>query len=181
MHLSGPAEVKPEPDWQQLIRNIKDKYEGNYADRLVIGARVQWYSDQQDWANCAKWFIVQINKDSLNEYDAQQDLLLNYLNWSVIFKWSIDKDQIDAGIKCMEGVIQRIVQRGRTPCNYMDTYANLLYKADRKEEGIQWEEKAWMAAIEWKLPQVKIESFLGTLNKMRNGQPTWPHYISKSD
>jgi tetratricopeptide (TPR) repeat protein len=52
-----------------------------------------------------------------------------------------------------------------------DTYANLLYKIGRKNEAIDWEEKA-----------VKLsnndKTILDTLEKMKNNQKTWPEAVN---
>ncbi len=42
------------------------------------------------------------------------------------------------GLKWMDGVLRRNPDQP----NHMDTYANLLYKAGRKKEAMQWQERA---------------------------------------
>jgi hypothetical protein len=49
---------------------------------------------------------------------------------------------------------------------YLDTYAQILYKLDRREEAIQWQTKAVEAQ---KITGGKSESFEATLEKMKDG------------
>jgi hypothetical protein len=51
--------------------------------------------------------------------------------------------------------------------DYIDTYANILYKLGRKELAIQWEEIAGKLAGLYKPIQTCLE-------KMKKGEPTWP-------
>jgi tetratricopeptide (TPR) repeat protein len=51
--------------------------------------------------------------------------------------------------------------------NYLDTYANLLYKLGRTEEALRYEEKAFALA-----PNDK--DITDNLSKMKKGEPTWP-------
>lgn len=175
MHWSGPAEVRPEPNWQQLVAKVVTKYPHINAERLVILARVQWYSDQQDWVKCAKLFAVLMNGNSFDNNNDQQDLFFNSICWGAIFQHSDDKTEINAAIGCMEGVIERVDRRGDAPFCFLDTYANLLFKVGRKKEAIQEEEKALNATIEWKEPEGYIQEYRTTLENMKE------KYVSNSN
>jgi hypothetical protein len=49
----------------------------------------------------------------------------------------------------------------------IDTYANLLYKAGKRDQAIKWEKKAVKMSNEDK-------EFVNTLRKMERGEKTWP-------
>jgi hypothetical protein len=82
----------------------------------------------------------------------------------------------------MEGV----VRRGEKATNeyveywqmYIDTYANLLYKAGRSEEAIKWEEFAILKLKETVKSKSKVErltkEYEGCLDKMKKGETIWP-------
>jgi hypothetical protein len=50
---------------------------------------------------------------------------------------------------------------------FMDTYANLLYKIGKKEDAVAWEQKAINLSTDKKVYQE-------SLDKMNNGEKTWP-------
>jgi Tfp pilus assembly protein PilF len=57
------------------------------------------------------------------------------------------------------------LEKQPTQGEFLDTYANLLYKLGRKEEALQWQEKAAATGA------------FGTkenYEKMKKGDPTWP-------
>jgi hypothetical protein len=59
----------------------------------------------------------------------------------------------------------------------MDTYACLLYKSGKKEEGIKWEEKALATALgkpKEKVYSGDIELFEGVIKRMKNGEKLPP-------
>jgi predicted Zn-dependent protease len=51
---------------------------------------------------------------------------------------------------------------------YLDTYANLLYKAGKKNEAIAWQQKAVEAS-----PENERPGYQSTLDKMKKGEKTW--------
>jgi len=51
---------------------------------------------------------------------------------------------------------------------FIDTYANLLYKMGRKEEAIQWQEKAIALVSE-----AEKKDYEATRDKMKRGEKTW--------
>jgi thioredoxin-related protein len=184
MKSSAGSPKQPEPDWGQLIKKIQDKYPGDYGERLIAVAKVDWFSDQHDWGNCAKAFTDYILKYPAISDDESQNMFINSICDGTIFKWSIDKEQIDAAIEYLGNMIEnRLKKKNDKPVNlfFIDTYANLLYKADRGDDAINWEEKAKKLGIETGLPNGYMDEILSRLGKMKNGEPTWPHYISKDN
>ncbi len=76
----------------------------------------------------------------------------------------------------MEGVVRRRPYEQPD----IDTYANLLYKAGRKEEAILWEEKAVRVAKKRDDESGAI-MYQKVIAKMENGEPTWLVLDEKKD
>jgi thioredoxin-related protein len=177
-----------EPDWRGIMKTITDKYDSSYAEENILKARAVWYGQHHDQANQLKYFTIYINKYSSNldangeECAGFMDCDLNTGCW-MVFKYSVDKDQIDASIKCMKGVLERFRNRGTgyVPGGFIDTYANLLYKAGRTNEAIEQEEYVLKYLINAKATENDLKEYKSTLERMKQGKPTWPHYISKDD
>jgi hypothetical protein len=64
-----------------------------------------------------------------------------------------------------------VVKNKPVDCNYLDTYANLLYKAGKVEEAVAWECKAADTA-EGIYIGLK-ETYKKTAQQMKRGEPTW--------
>jgi tetratricopeptide (TPR) repeat protein len=167
---------------------ISNKYDSSYAEENILKARARWYNDHSDRGNQCKYFTLLIQKYSSN-MDANNgdeclnnfmDCDLNLYCWTV-FKYSVEKGEIDAAIKCMNGAIKRYKMRGSVPEGFTDTYANLLYKAGRLNEAIAAEEEEISNLEKLKADEAAIKGFRETLDKMKQGKPTWPHYIDKTD
>lgn len=166
--------------WDSILNVIRVKY-GNYIaeklDRDVKSRLYQFFAEKKDkyWQQYIKYYIEMIEKDG---YDttlppSQMHFLdvvtINNFVFSAIFYHSSDTAQMKTGLKWMEGVIRR----NPTHANNIDTYANLLYKMGRKEEAIQWEEKALQFATNDKEQQYVIPSLKDNLSKMEKEIPTW--------
>jgi len=169
------------PDWLQYVRNVTSKYNADFANRTVLRAEVKWYMDHHDYAECARYFTVLVNNYSMNNYTENLDGWLNSTVWHAVFQRSVDKEQIDAAIECMQDLVERQTARGKYAGFFIDTYANLLYKAGRLNEAMEKEEEAIRRAIEVKASEDLIDEFRDTLNRMREGKPTWPRYIDKKN
>lgn len=170
-----------EPDWNELKTKIAAIYGAGYVEHNILIAKIKWNEKNHDWADTAKYFTLLAKQYDFAHNDRQNDLMLNSIIWNSIFKRSADKEQIDIAIKCMEALIDRVNKRKGPPFVYIDTYANLLYKADRASEAIQQEEIGWKKTIEWKQHESGTGAYLEIIEKMKQGQPTWPHYIDKDD
>lgn len=89
---------------------------------------------------------------------------VNMIAW-IAFENVNDRDVLSDAIKWMEPVIKD------HPNNYagIDTYANLLYKAGRKDEAISWQKKAVSL-----VPSAQSGVYKQALDKMEKGLKTWP-------
>jgi hypothetical protein len=170
-----------------IAKPIIEKYDSSYAEENILKARIRWYDSHADHGNQCKYFTLLLQKysanmDANNGYECANfmDCDLNGQCW-MLFKYSVDKDQIDAAIKCMNGVIRRYKVAGYVPDGFIDTYANLLYKAGRSEEAINAEEEEIDDMIKRKATESDLKEFRETLKRMKESKPTWPHYIDKDD
>jgi thioredoxin-related protein len=169
------------PDWVSLIKRITEKYNDEFANRTVLRSETKWLQSHHNWGECAEYFTVLVNNYLMDNYTEELDLWVNGLVWDAIFKRSVDKDQIDAAIECMRGVVERQKKWRYYACATLDTYANLLYKAGNVKEAILTEEAIIQRLIELKTQQSFIDTYQETLNKMKTGKPTWPRYIDRKD
>jgi thioredoxin-related protein len=170
-----------QPDWDSIGKTIANIYGVGYVERNILLGKMKWYEKNHEWGDTARAFTLFAKQYGFANNDWKNDLMLNSVIWNAIFKRSADKEQIDVAINCMNLIINRINERKIAPFVFLDTYANLLYKAGRVSEAIQQEELGWQKTVEWKQPEGFIKEYLTTIEKMKKGQPTWPHYIDKDD
>lgn len=148
--LTGPGAT---PDWDEIQEKITPY--GATGEEIYLRAKTIHYLNQQQWqdfASAAEDYVTRYGKyikpDELNQYAwtafqrlADTEWLQKAVQWS---KLSLTTMQRPA---------------------YMNTCANLLYKAGKKEEAIAMEQKAVTASGN--------EDYKNTLQKMKTGQPTW--------
>ena len=80
----------------------------------------------------------------LKEYESKLDPIdLNNSAWD-IFQYSSSTEDLEYALSLSE----RSMGSQKNNPTFMDTYANLLYKVGRKQEALQWEEKALQIEIE---------------------------------
>ncbi|MEP7372285.1 MAG: thioredoxin family protein [Chitinophagaceae bacterium] len=145
------------PDWSKLYDLIKRKFNEPYATMSVHLAKIAWFSDKQDWSNYVKEivaFMTQVDTSLQNSWH------LNQYAWEV-FQYSENRDELLKALSWSE----RAIMHAPT-ANWMDTYANILYKLGKKTIAIKWEETA--SALE---PANK--EFQSNLQKMNKEEPTW--------
>ncbi|SEW03991.1 Glycosyl hydrolases family 2, TIM barrel domain [Chitinophaga sp. YR573] len=143
------------PDWKILEREIVAKYG-------LAGEEAIWYTkaihshNVRDWNSLFASATLLMKKYSVRI--SSQDL--NRFAWD-IFENVTDRTMLRAALTWSKNSLQM-----QANPNYMDTYANLLYKLGYKEEAIKWEKKALHL-----LPE--DITFKDALEKMNNGKKTW--------
>lgn len=161
-----------EPAWDSIQLEITGKYNFAFAERNVLRVRDEWYRDHHEWMLSARCFALLMKKYKPVYITNEISSFFNSVCWNSIFRRSVNKEEIDAGIKAMKSVVMRdIARNGKGNHLTIDTYANLLYKAGQTQEALKWEEKALSLSPEHK-------SYIETVDRMKKGKPTWPHYIS---
>jgi len=169
--MGAKPKAVPEPEWNNLYKIIKKKFDINYAERNILEAKIIWNEGQQN-LRYTKYFIEKWEKYGLDTTDSQTDLRLNQVAWDIFNKVN-DKEQIESAINWMQGVVKRS-ERKNIAWNAAttDTYASLLYKAGKKDKAIQIEERAVSIAETSKYKPL-IAELQERANQMKKGQPTW--------
>jgi thioredoxin-related protein len=149
-----------EAEWKVLYKQIKKSFDKSYAKRNMLLARIVWYEKHCNWlayakTNFAKFKIAPPDLESQSESGN-----INRVGWN-IFLYVNDSKLINEGIEWMAKLMNQWDK-----AIWMDTYANLLYKAGRKEDAIQWQEKAVTLAP-------ARNDFKKALEQMKKGEPTY--------
>lgn len=174
-YLESIKDKKDKPNWKGLVCNIRRKYSEEYAKRNLAGCQSRFYEYRAKKRNLNwKEYIqstIKFAQEKLKDTTSNQlrDVGLNNFLYNVVFLHSNDKRQIVKAIKCMEIIL---VRNNYKYSSQIDTYANLLYKAGRKDQAIRWEEKAYKTAENEK-DVFNMNAFLGIVSKMKKGEPTW--------
>jgi thioredoxin-related protein len=158
--------METDPDWAKTFALVKRQKLGS-AEKYLFGYIIPYYEAAlkrdstehiQNLFACGKYYLdrfpdvaqaPQHNEFAYEifQHDTVKADLWVALRWS---KYSIDSAKVD------DPWIP----------DYMDTYANLLYKLGDVRQAIDWEEKAAVA-------RPKDKSIVDVLKKMKMGQPTW--------
>lgn len=156
----GPKTDSSEADWGKLYNTIKTKYGSGYAKRNVLSARVEWYERHRNKAAVIEYSLKLFNQYPPDFTDYSTSYKVNGPAWDA-FLSSTDKNILKSYAKLLKKVIDFWPRD-----DYIDTYANLLYKLGDKRHAIEFEEKAIQLAP-------KDLSLLATLEQMKNGKPTY--------
>jgi thioredoxin-related protein len=176
------AEGKPEPDWNILFKDIAKDYKRDYADRVVLYAKQTWYSQHGDFLNEARCFNDGVEKYGTDTTDLGEDFKLIFKAERLFFLNVTDAKELQRAIIWLEGVVRRgqnltsdYVNQWHT---YMDTYANLLYKAGRTADALKWEELAITTLKETtqdpETVAIYAKAYGKVIEKIKAGKPTWP-------
>lgn len=153
-----------EADWKKLYTMIRKKYNTTYAKRAVLDARIQWYTRNNNKSASIKYQLLKLDKYPPDFTDQDIPPIVNALTFQ-IFLQSTDKKLLDRAIYWQKKAID--------PYPFwsggMDTYANLLYKAGRKPEAIEWQEKA----INAEKSESRQKAFNKVLGQMKQNAYTY--------
>lgn len=147
------------PDWSGVSSRIEKKYNKYYADRVVVSSKSSWGLRQKDWPMYTRYFV-----ESFEKYAPKKgqviDARYNEYAWAM-FLYSNEKEELKAALRWSEHAVMLNPQP-----NWMDTYANILYKLGDKDRAMQWESIALKLEPENKDMQL-------VMKKMKAGEPTW--------
>ncbi|TKK70772.1 DUF255 domain-containing protein [Ilyomonas limi] len=152
------APIAGEPNWNKLKDSVQLKYPAK-ANEVIAYSKVLFYMNRQQWNDFGPAIVAymksygdNVSQGNLNEYAwtvfqncSDENCLQSALEWS---KRSFEKEQNPA---------------------YMDTYANILYRLGRKDEAIEWEQKAMDLVVN----EAEKKGYQQTLDKMKAGEKTW--------
>jgi thioredoxin-related protein len=151
-----------EPDWITLEKAIKKKYNNYYAELVITAIKLDWYKNLKNWPEYIKSVVAYVDGYVLpaGKQGPWPALTLNNFAWD-IFQYSHDKTHLIRALAWSS----KAVMMDPNP-NWMDTYANLLYKLGNIGLAVKWEEAALkLAPTDNELP--------ANLQKMKTGKPTW--------
>jgi len=150
------------PDWSDIAFEINKKYNSYYSERVVTGARCAWELNHKHWSEYIKYLVLFQEKfGSKTNNDAMASLLLNNYAWDV-FRYGHNKEELSKALSWSSKAVMM-----HPTANWMDTYANILYKLGQNKLSIRWEEIAAKLSPNDKDIQTNLE-------KMKKGEPTWP-------
>lgn len=155
----------PAADWESIQLELTKKYGAIEAENVVATAKVSYYKSKENWPEYSKSLIAFANNQGKTD---KYDQMNNYA-WE-IFLHSNDKSQLEIALTWSKKAIED--EKKLNICVCIDTYANLLYKLDKKEDAIAMEEKALQIARDNKSEDY-IPDMVNTLEKMKSGKPTW--------
>lgn len=154
---AAPGTTPVTPDFDALHANLASKYP-DLADELTQKGKLMYYQRTKDWNNFQTEVVSYMNRYGAKATPAD----LNSYAWTVFENC---KD-----MTCVTEALEWSKRSFREKENgmFIDTYANILYKLGKTQEGIQWEEKALALAAD-----SDKASYQATLDKMKKGEKTW--------
>jgi thioredoxin-related protein len=154
--------IEEKPDWDKLMMSIKLKYNKVFVDLALVDARLKWYSEKSDWPEITKYTVKKIHEFGVDTIGILGKIVTNNLVYLVIFEHSTKKQEIHTGIQVMKELVK---EESGFQAGFMDTYANLLYKAGRIRKALEWEKRALKLEYDKEAAQ--------NLEKMKRHAPTW--------
>ena len=151
-----------QPSWKTIKKMISRKCNSEFADEIILDARIRWFGTKQSWKFYAHAIVEKVSKfGPFGLFD--EPFQYNTLAWEV-FQKTADKNDLQTALLWS----YKAMNSTETPnAAYLDTYANLLYKIGRRKEAMEWEERALRA-------DSSFTEIKENLNKMKNEVPTWP-------
>jgi tetratricopeptide (TPR) repeat protein len=158
------------PSWGKLTVLIQKKYNRWYAEKTVLDAQYDWSVRNKDTGQIIKYRMKQIDDYGMDTVGLGWVFISDF-TWNYVFGYCKNKDTLNKAA----GLVAMIIKNHPDDAPCFDTYANLLYKAGRKDEAIEWEQKA--SELEREDAKKKNKqpdmAYSNTLDKMKKGLPTW--------
>jgi thioredoxin-related protein len=161
--------VNPTPDWRGMGTKIKSEYGLQFCTDLIKSAQMDFYKRTGDWKRVANLIDRKIrltpptSKSSLLGGPFGDLWFLDENAWN-IFLHCNDKAVLKRALKWIDTGILLWGSPGNF--QFIDTKANILYKLGKQATAIQYEEEAYGLTK-------NDRGIASTLNKMKQGVPTW--------
>ncbi len=152
------APIAGEPNWNKITDDVKAKYPSK-SEEVMAYSKVVFYMNRQQWNDFGPAVVAYMKSYGDN---AQQDDLNQYA-------WTVFQNCADE--TCLQNALEwskRSFENEQNPA-FMDTYANILYRLGKKDEAIEWEQKALSLV---KTDQEKT-GYQQTIDRMKAGEKTW--------
>lgn len=145
--------------WGNYSNYILTKY-SPFGEEALFEIKIAAFQNKNNWGN----YI-----NTIEEYRANHDLPNDQLN---DFAWNVFKNCTDLKMLKKALIWSKISfgTQAKIEPNYIDTYANVLYKMGKKKEAIEWEIKAQKIAI---ASGARNDWGNDVIEKMKNGEKTW--------
>jgi hypothetical protein len=161
--VSMARKSNKEPNWEELKNYVSTNFDNKFSEYLISEIQVIFYTKENKHKELSKSFIKLVSEEEPDTSMLGQ-AILNDKIYDIVFEYSENKSDL---LKAA-GWIKNIINDRPSQADGLieDTYANLLYKAGKKDEALKWEAQALNL-----LPQNKEIS--ETYKKMEKGDPTW--------
>lgn len=153
-------DIAEKPNWEMITTHVTSKYNSDYAMRTVLGAQIRWYEYKKDSDALVKYNIEKVEKFGLDTTGFGK-IGANNMIYYILFRHSNDTAVLGKAIRWMEVIVTSDPENGE----FLDTYANLLYKTGRSEEALRLEQKA--------LDLAQDKDIQENYAKMKRGESTW--------
>jgi thioredoxin-related protein len=159
--------VTNKPNWNTMYKTIQKKYGLQFAEKTILDAKISWYYNNEQWPALLQTQVAKIEKYGLDTLGSSGKEGLNSVVWYLFFFHTSDSTLLLKAAHWMEAVVKRddLKSEPRYP-GWVDTYANVLYKAGRVNEALAWEKMAMTLAP-------KDKDIQEAYDKMQKSLPTW--------
>ncbi len=120
---AGIKELK----WVDLEDRLSKVYNAYFAKRVVDETKIRWYRSQNNHAQRAKSIVNYVNA-FISDLTVDE---LNLYAWDV-FNLSNEKTELTQARNWAKFVVKVVPDSDLQKVNYIDTYANILYKLKEK-------------------------------------------------
>lgn len=146
-------------NWGKIEAAITKKYSQEITHEVLSDVKLSWYFEKEQWKDLISEATERIERKG---HKNESGIFLNNVAW-IIFERSNDKNEMEKALLWLNNLMTDDARGGQNS-RVWDTKANLLYKLGRVNEAIALEEQ-----VVKKNPPLKE-----TLDKMKQGVPTWP-------
>jgi thioredoxin-related protein len=168
------GEGAPMANWARIAQEIKHKCPGYDPEAIIAKEKPRYFTTKKMWRESDKATLACLNKygSTMDAYD------LNTFLWDYAFMHSTNRGLLLKAVDMSRGTIGDTTGTSKISygqSEYIDTYANLLYKIGEKDKAIAWEKKALEAAEQHNREDLKFDevNFKVTLSRMQKGEATW--------
>jgi thioredoxin-related protein len=150
----------PKQNWDKIYNDLNIKYGPAYAHRVIVWIKVPYYKSQTNWELYLKSLL-----SYLKEYGEDVNAIdMNNFAWD-IFEHCTSPEDLAFGLSYS---LRSLMTNEKLNPEFIDTYANLLYKSGKIASAIAKETEA----LELAGPSQK-KPYMDTLDRMKAGQKTW--------
>jgi thioredoxin-related protein len=127
---------KGQPDWDSLYNVIVKKYDSVVTNRIILNGKATWYEsigNNPEYVKYLTEYIKSWNFKNLTKHAI-------YINNSAfkISEYSVSDKELETAV----GWMRELITHEPNDPYYLDTLAALLYKLGRKNEALEYQERA---------------------------------------